>query len=239
MRSAPTTPTRRLSCPHPRGACPLRASTGHLVFFLFILGLASALLTSSTEAKSRHEGVAIVPGGTIVPTSDIPDPANCSVIPCDVIGGIVLAPDVPGAAPASIVEVTVRDNAGNPMVGVVVSCDILAPAGLCPTAVRIGTTDAAGQATLRLYGGGCQAEMSAGVVRANGIAIRRYEDVKSPDFDGAGSDLQVNLADLLAFSAEFLGQSPAGCHDYDNSGGTTLSDLVIFSPLFAASNHCP
>ncbi|MEZ4648247.1 MAG: hypothetical protein R3E97_05560 [Candidatus Eisenbacteria bacterium] len=116
----------------------------------------------------------------------------------------------------------------------------MSPNLLCPTAILTEHADHDGHVSLVLAGGGCISDVSlATVIKANGITIRHYRNVKSPDFDGSGGDLKVDIADLVAFSGEFLGTSAPGCHDYDNSGTTDLGDLIIFAPTFTDASHCP
>ncbi|MEZ4648984.1 MAG: hypothetical protein R3E97_09420 [Candidatus Eisenbacteria bacterium] len=171
----------------------------------------------------------------------VPDPPNNRVSPCDELNGMVLAPNSPNPAPASEIQVLVVNNANDPIPNASVVVELwVGPIQLCPNGVFTATTDAQGIAYLTLAGGGCRAGVAlAGVIKANGVAIRNYENVKSPDFDGAGSDLVVNLADLVQFSAEFLGDAPAVCHDYDNNGATNLGDLIIFAPTFTDGATCP
>ena len=77
------------------------------------------------------------------------------------------------------------------------------------------------------------------VIRAGGVVIRSYVNVKSPDFDGARGDGAVGLPDLLAFAREFNGISPAACHDYTNDDVCGLADLSIFGTAFSGAHHCP
>lgn len=169
----------------------------------------------------------------------IPDPANCSVTPADALGGIVVAPLDPFPLPATINTINVRNSANAPIANASVTIEFSSDINLCAATVLAGTTNASGDVVLTLGGGGCENQVAlSGVVKANGVTIRAYENVKSPDYDGAGGDLTVNLSDLVVFSAEFLGSSPAGCHDYDNNGDTNLGDLVVFSPAFVNPNTC-
>ena len=174
-----------------------------------------------------------------VAQANIPDPANCSVTPADALDGLVVAPLSPSALAATINTINVRNEANNPIAGANVTVEFSGTINLCSATVTSGTTDANGDVVITLGGGGC-AHMVAlsGVIKANGLSIRNYDNVKSPDYDGASGDLTVNLSDLVVFSAEFLGSNPAECHDYDNNGATNLGDLVVFSPAFVNPNTC-
>jgi hypothetical protein len=170
----------------------------------------------------------------------IPDPANCSVTPGDALNGLVVAPLDPAPLPATINTINVRNNVNAPIPDAVVTVEFSGAVTTCAATVLAGVTDANGDVVLTLGGGGCANNVAlSGVVKTNGVTIRAYANVKSPDYDGASGDLVVNLSDLVVFSGEFLGAAPAECHDYDNNGSTNLGDLVVFSPAFVNPNTCP
>jgi hypothetical protein len=98
------------------------------------------------------------------------------------------------------------------------------------------TTDENGVAELGAFGSGCLDGIPlSGIIKANGVTIRAYDNVKSPDQDGDGI---VGLADLVLFSTAFL-NGTGGCHDYNDDGVVGLADLTLFGPLFVDANHCP
>ncbi|MEZ4650541.1 MAG: hypothetical protein R3E97_17500 [Candidatus Eisenbacteria bacterium] len=174
-----------------------------------------------------------------VAQANIPDPGFCTVTPADALGGLVVAPLDPVALAATINTINVRNDQNAPIPNAAVTIEFSNAISLCSATVTSGTTDANGDVTLTLGGGGCAHVVAlSGQVKANGVTIRNYENVKSPDYDGAAGDLVVNLSDLVVFSAEFLGSNPAECHDYDNNGATNLGDLVVFSPAFVNPNTC-
>ena len=208
------------------------------VFALCLSVLALLSFANSSLASPQSGGTLILAAGTLALTT--PDPPNVTVTPCDDLDGMVFSPDQPHPIPASEIEVIVRNSANQPIVGASVVVEVGAANPVCPDAVLVAVTDDLGRAYLTLAGGGCRENQPlSGIIEANGVTIRAYENVKSPDSDGAGGDLQVNLADLVAFSNEFRGSAPAACHDYDNNGESNLGDLVIFSPAFVSGNHCP
>lgn len=167
------------------------------------------------------------------------NPINCTVMPADAMQGLVFSPFLPTPAPASINTITVRNSVNAPMSNVVVSVMVGAPISVCGASILSGLTNAAGQVVLTLGGGGClHNSANAGVVVANGVTIRNYSNVKSPDFDGGGGNRQVSLADYVQFAAEFGGSIPSACHDYDNSSLTGLSDLIIFTAAFVSAASC-
>ncbi|MEZ4648249.1 MAG: hypothetical protein R3E97_05570 [Candidatus Eisenbacteria bacterium] len=184
-------------------------------------------------------GVLLAP--TLAAADTAPAPERCTVTPCDGLGGVVLVPDLPSVAPASDIVVTLRNDANAPLPAWEVSCTFTAGT-LCPSAVLTGVTDANGQVAFRFTGGGCGQGAVVARIDASNLTpiynVRTFDVVKSPDFDGAGADGVVNVADLVVFSGEFLGTSPADCHDYDNSGATDLGDLIIMSPAFVNQVRC-
>jgi hypothetical protein len=94
-----------------------------------------------------------------------------------------------------------------------------------------------GRVILDFAAGGCIPETDhACVIRAEGVVIRDFRNVKSPDFDGAGGNHVVDLSDLEEFNRE---RGSGGCHDYDNNGVVDLRDLVIFASGFSPGHHCP
>jgi hypothetical protein len=174
-----------------------------------------------------------------VSMANIPDPANCTVQPSDALDGIVVAPLDPAPLPATVNTINVRNNVNAPIAGASVTVEFSGAINVCTATVLAGTTNASGDVVLTLGAGGCANNIAlSGVVKANGVTIRAYPNVKSPDYDGAGGDKIVNLSDLVIFSSEFLGSIPAECHDYDNNGATNLADRVIFSPAFVNPNTC-
>ncbi len=174
--------------------------------------------------------LAAVAGG-VARASEVPDPNWSSVQPFDGINGVIVCP---GGIPATTVTVTVVDSGNNPMPNAEVEFLFLPQILICPDAVLTGLTDLNGQVTLVLEAGGCVRDThNACLVKANGVIIREYHQVKSPDFDGAGPNHQVNLADLVAYGSGDL------CHDYNNDAIVNLSDLVIFASGFSPSHSCP
>jgi len=169
-----------------------------------------------------------------------PDPPVCSVEPSDALNGLYLAPSGSFSSPASINLITVRNSSNDPVANASVVVTLTPANTVCGSTVLVGTTDTAGQVTLTLGGGGCANDVPlSGVIKANGVTIRAYDNVKSPDFDGARGDLTVNMADLITFAAEFLGNAGTGaCHDYNNDGTTGLQELVLFGPTFTWANSC-
>lgn len=203
------------------------------------LGLALLVVTVSTSTgSSLSSGTLLLPAGALAMTT--PDPPNVEVHPCDELGGVLLAPDRPSPLPATEVVIIVRNSDNQPVPNAQVVLELTPGNLLCDDMVAVATTDGDGVAHMKMAGGGCvQHSAAAGILKANGVTIRAYQDVKSPDYDGSGGDLRVDLSDLVAFSSEFLGASPDGCHDYDNGGSTDLGDLIIFSAAFAGALACP
>lgn len=174
-----------------------------------------------------------------VATAEVPDQGNSTVRPSDTLRGMVLSPLRPAPAPASINTITVRNSANAPINNSAIVITLGPDLVLCGATVLSGVTNASGQVVLTLGGGGCAHQIPlSGIVRASGVTIRAYENVKSTDYDGSGGNLLVNLADLTQFSGEFGGSIPSECHDYDNDGSVGLPDLIIFSGPFQQAASC-
>jgi len=177
----------------------------------------------------------------------VPDPTNCQVVPCDNlgpvgIGGVVVCPGTPTAISASNVTVTVKNAAGNVIpnasIQVTFGAPVIAP---CPTHPLpwTGTASGAGVWSSVFNAGGCLNLANACVITANGVVIRSYSNVKSPDWDGAAGNLQVQANDFSTFLTAYHAGA-AGCSDYDNNGGCDLGDFIIFASAVSPSGHlCP
>ena len=171
--------------------------------------------------------------------ADVPDQSKCSVIPADNLNGMIACPRIPSALTASILTITVRNSDNNPIPNATVVVILTASNPACPNADLDATTDASGVATITVAASGCAHHVpGAGIVKANGVTIRSYDNVKSPDWDGAAGDGFTNLSDLVQFANEFNTIDPATCHDYTNDGACNLSDLIPFSEAFAGAKKC-
>ena len=166
----------------------------------------------------------------------VPYPPNCVVAPCDAFQGAVLCPDTPSPIPASVVTLTIRNQANNPIANAAVNVTFgTGPLCVCPTMVFNTTTNGSGIATLTLRGGGCiQNTDLACVFRANGVVVRDFLNLKSPDWDGAAGNCIVNLADLVRFAP-----GTDLCFDFNNNGLVQLDDVVIFVSGYTPAHHCP
>lgn len=177
-------------------------------------------------------------------SADIPDPSQCIVVPADNLGpapgGMIVAPLNPSVLAATVNTITVKNSLGDVIVGANVVVLLGAANPACTAAVLTGTTNGSGVTTITLGAGGCSHQVpGSGVIKANGVTIRSYSNVKGPDFDGAGGNKAVNLSDLVDFADQFNGVSPPQCHDYDNDGDTDVGDLTIFGAAFSGANNCP
>jgi hypothetical protein len=133
--------------------------------------------------------------------------------------------------------ITVRDASGTPLAGVHVEVGFFGCANLCidyPESGLTGTTDPAGQVTLDPRVGGC-----AGCtiqVTADGLVIRTFSRVISPDWDGTTADGRVNAADIAWFNSVYGSGIYNVCADYNMDGSVSLSDVVYLSGAQGATN---
>ena len=163
-----------------------------------------------------------------------------TVVPSDQLHGVVCSPASPTPLTESINTITVKNGGGAPIPNASVVVLLTARNPACPGAVLTGTTNASGIVTITIAASGCaDATPSACVIKGNGVTLRSFVNCKSPDFDGAGGNGVVNLADLISFANEFNGNSVSGCHDYTNDNETNLSDLIPFGSAFSTAKHCP
>lgn len=191
----------------------------------------------------------------------VPEPSNCAC-QLDGTGRLLLIPGGPTPQPGdpwgsnvnATFWVNVRNAANAPInnavVEVLVGGLIDGYTGLCdyqdPGLVRY--TDVSGNVTFNVQGGGCfKGQPDACVIRANGVTIREYQNVMSPDYlanDNAGQpylwSLTVSPLDLSAFVTAYQGGTgPASCHDYDNDGTTSPIDLSVFvSSYYGGTGTC-
>ena len=171
-----------------------------------------------------------------VALAKVPYPPLCVVTPCDILGGAVLCPDSPSPIQASVVTLSIYNQAGNPLMNepVVVTFGS-GPLCISPNMVFNATTNSRGMAVMTLRGGGCiQNTDGACVFRCNGVVIRNYANLKSPDWDGTAGDCGVNLPDFVRFAS-----GTDLCFDFNNHGGVDLSDVVTFISGFKPAHHAP
>jgi len=164
----------------------------------------------------------------------VPYPPYCVVQPCDALNGVVLGPDNPAPIPASIVNMTIRNQSNNVIPSASVNITIASgPFCFCNTMNYNTTTNNSGFAQLTLRGGGCLRNTdNAAVIRANGSIVRNYRNAKSVDWDGAAGNCRVDLSDYIRFSTRDL------CFDFDNDGDVDLSDQILFTSGFSPAHLC-
>jgi len=158
---------------------------------------------------------------------------------------VIIAPLNATPLNGTTLAINVRNSSNNPIQGASVQVIFNADIRVCTLATHTGTTNAAGDVfpPIVVTGGGCvnTAVPGACVIIANGIEIRNYTKVKSPD-NGAhvtsSPSGSVTGVDFGAFAAEFLGTATIGCHDYDNNTLCNGGDLGFFGDAFKAAMTC-
>jgi hypothetical protein len=172
------------------------------------------------------------------------DPTRC-ICTLDQTQRLLMIPATAPVSPSATFTVTIRNSANNPvgdaLVEILVGGIGQSRTKLCGAAVTAGHTNSSGVVTFNVPGGGCMKEANACAIRVNGIIIREYGVIVSPDYadtDNTGIpnrwDLCVSLADLPGFAVSFAAGGPS-CHDFNNDGTTGLPDLAVFA---AAYNKC-
>jgi hypothetical protein len=189
--------------------------------------------------------------------ADVPDPTNCTCDLDDVGTGRLLI--IPGGgnpwAPngAATFNVNVRNAADAPINNAVVEILVGGQAGnyvgICANQQLVKNTNVSGDVQFNIAGGGCYKGFpDACVIRANGVIIRTYTTVESPDytnFDNVGVpgrwSLTVDPTDLASFITAYAGGTgPASCHDYDMNATTGPTDLAVFvASYYGGTGFCP
>ena len=174
---------------------------------------------------------------------DLPDPSCCR---CSLDGSmrLLMVPDENGnpnaAFSVTIINYDCETPLPNVFVEVIIGGQAEGKTRLCDGASTTGVTDENGFVSFNIAGGGCFKEHYAVTIRANGVVIRQYEAVVSPDYagwDNAGipgrSSLSMSPVDLAAFATAYHGGTgAASCHDYDNNGVTGPGDLAVFASAY-------
>lgn len=181
--------------------------------------------------------------------ADVFDPICCETS-LDAVQRLLLIPDENGtdSHPAGSFTVTIRNMACNPVPAVIVTVDIAGLAEgrtrLCGSSVVSAVTDGGGVARLNVAGGGCFKGPHAVVIRGNGVTIREFLAVVSPDYaayDNQGipgrSDLRVSVADFASFAHAFWHGSGSTCHDYNNNGTMDAADFSVFAQVWSGGNR--
>lgn len=190
---------------------------------------------------------------TTMAIADVPDESNSQTSLDNMnLPRLLLIPDHPSPATFGAFTVTVRNAAGLAINNCVVVIEIGGIVDnkvvLCQGAITTGNTNVSGVVTFNIPGGGCYKGAGAFTIRANGIPIRSFTSVESPDyaaFDNAGVPSRwsksITAADFSAFGQAWQnGTGPASCHDYDGSNAMNSSDFSIFGQVWNGGlRNCP
>jgi hypothetical protein len=182
--------------------------------------------------------LALCPSGAVALP---PSPANCSVMPADSSNGVVVViPRDPGQGIDSYHSqtITVRDSNNTPITGSEVVIVLHPSVRVCTTNDPHGFTDSSGVAGIVLRAGGCLEDVPDAVrIYADGVLIRTYSTVRSPDFDGVSGDGKVDLADVVVFIPA-LRLDLGGCTDYNGDGHTYQPEVVTFAQAVGFCLQC-
>lgn len=179
--------------------------------------------------------------------ADLPDP-SCITVTLDDSERLLMVPDEDGIPHASFsVRVVNMSDCETVIAGAIVEVLITGHVSghvrTCDaTGYAVGTSDSDGWVHFNIPGGGCYTSQDGGavVIRVNGIHVRGYDRIVSPDYAGYDLEGQPNLwshtvdpVDLAAFVLAYRGGiGPASCHDYDNNGVVDPTDLSIFTAAY-------
>ena len=175
-----------------------------------------------------------------VAAAGVPDPNNSLVLPPDgalqprILGILDERPaGVHNPHPFANLTITIRNFANVPINGVYVvvelnsECD--APLCVCDMADLTGYTNASGQVVINVgLGGCCHVDGgAAAAIYADGVVIRSYDYVVSPDWNEALGNCVMGLDDFTIFGNYWV-SGAGGCTDYDGNGATGIVDFSIF-----------
>lgn len=164
---------------------------------------------------------------TVLGQPGVADPDQCIVDPWDQFEQVFVSP---GTGSVDDVEIWVNDAGGQPIPDAFVEVDLQNCDNLCvdyPDDGLTGITDQSGFVALNPRVGGCQ--QCNVEVRANGVVIREYYRVVSPDWDGSRADGHVTAADLDFFAESFIDPWAAHpCSDFNGDLQVSLLDLSMF-----------
>ena len=174
--------------------------------------------------------------------ASIPDPDYCSVMPGDAMAypRILGIPATAGGSPYWDLDIHVAAFGGislpNAYVEVIFdgSCEDLCS---CTGLNLTGYTNATGNLSLTVKLGGCCNYTAAAIIQAEGVGIRVYDYVVSPDLTSAlgGGDCNVALADFSTFGGAYGGGG--GCADFNGDNVTGVADFVVFGGGW--TKNCP
>ncbi|MFC1572710.1 hypothetical protein ACFL6M_03835 [Candidatus Eisenbacteria bacterium] len=183
-------------------------------------------------------------GGTA--SASVPDAGNSTVSPADGFNTPRLVgipsdddktPLAEGWISNTVVTVRDGDNPPAPIESSWVTLTIADPdENLCYCEqyppVWAGFTDANGRVVLYQPFGGCSWGVSwNAVIQADGIPLRAFEWIVSPDWNQDSGNCEITISDFTVFGWAWSGD-PSNiqplCSDYDGNGLFTVVDLTLF-----------
>ncbi len=175
--------------------------------------------------------------------ANVPDPTACEVTPLDgfLSQRMVVIGDEPAPVGMANISVLVAATGGVPLDNVFVEiffageCD--ATLCYCDGLVLSGYTDVNGMIDFNMAAGGCCEVTTAARIVADGLPIRGYDVVSSPDWNGAAGDCAMGTDDFIAFGS--LGWSGGqNCFDTTGDGTIDVTDFINFGNVWGTSQGC-
>lgn len=178
--------------------------------------------------------------------ANVPDPTACTVMPYDTFTNqrMVVIGDVPAPSALADVDIFVAATGGialeNRYVEIFFAGECDASMCYCDGLVLSGYTGTGGNAGLisfNLAASGCCEVTTAGRIVADGLPIRGYDIIVSPDYDGFSGSCGTDLSDFIAFGAAgWTGQET--CYDTSGDGIVGLPDFIAFGSAFGTVQGC-
>ena len=175
--------------------------------------------------------------------ASVPDPTYCEVTPLDGFEyqRMVVIGDDP--APSALADITVVVKAyggiplDNRLVEITFNGDCDATMCYCTGLTLSGYTDANGSISFNLAASGCCETTTAGLIVADGLPIRGYDVIVSPDYDGATGNCNMETGDFIAFGAQgWAGQMT--CYDTSGDGVVDITDFIAFASAWGTDQGC-
>jgi len=179
--------------------------------------------------------------------ANVPDPTACTVLPLDTFTNqrMVVIGDVPAPSALADIDIFVAATGGiglgNRYVEVFIAGECDATMCYCDGLVLSGYTsdspDPVGYISFNLAASGCCEVTTAGRIVADGLPIRGYDIIVSPDYNGATGDCNMFTDDFVAFGAQgWAGQHT--CYDTSGDGFVGVADFIAFGSAWGTDQGC-
>ena len=192
-----------------------------------------------------------------IAAADVPDAEFCIVSPNDTylyprVLGVATSDNPRAHSGYANIDVYVKAaggvNIANAFVEVIIDTDNCTLCW-CDDFVTSGYTDTIGHIQFNMRFGGCCELPTALIIRAEGVVIRSYDMLVSPDQVSSdpdpcapGPNCAAELDDFALFTTDYFAGAQHGCNDYDGDDDTDLGDFAVFTEWWfggSCAHACP